>query len=294
MTNPVLKHLKEGMVEAFLKKMRLQIIKHNKRYILTRSIIRSVFGEWQTGQAVAQVLKGGEQLPSLSPPFFSNQHDREINCEKFYQFLKDEIPLTVLAQLQTDPCIVLNRNAVSEIAERGLDIWDTTRPANQNTHLYRRQALRAYAAHASTQHNNKRLVKLGALMASTGKSEIMASVFAIASNDFMQEYTDKEETHPIEPAKPTGEAEEDVGPRRRKRGNRKGRKKLFDLQAVVLKKEKELLGVRRHFGEDNFLNRSNSIYESLISKEENLREKIGKIKSQQLMTCNDGTKPPNY
>jgi hypothetical protein len=67
MTNPKLKLLKEGMVEAFLKKMRLQIIKHNKRYILTRSIVRSVFAEWQTGQTVAQVLKGGEGLPSLSP-----------------------------------------------------------------------------------------------------------------------------------------------------------------------------------------------------------------------------------
>jgi hypothetical protein len=75
-TNPKLKHPKEGMVEAFLKKMRMQIQKHNKRYILlTRDIVHSVFAEWQTGQAVAQVLKGGEGLPSLSPPFFSNQHD---------------------------------------------------------------------------------------------------------------------------------------------------------------------------------------------------------------------------
>jgi hypothetical protein len=83
MTNPKLKHLKEGMVEAFLKKMRLQVQKHNKRYILTPGIIRSVFAEWQTGQVVAQVLKGGDGLPSLPPPFFSQQHDREINCEKF-------------------------------------------------------------------------------------------------------------------------------------------------------------------------------------------------------------------
>jgi hypothetical protein len=48
MTNPKLKLLKEGMVEAFLKKMRLQIIKYNKRYVLTRSIVRSIFAEWQT------------------------------------------------------------------------------------------------------------------------------------------------------------------------------------------------------------------------------------------------------
>jgi hypothetical protein len=222
MTNPILKHLKEGMVEAFLKKMRHQIMKHNKRYVLTRSIVRSIFAEWQTGQAVAQVLRGGEGLPSLSPPFFSNQHNREINCEKFSQFLKNEIPLTVLAQLRTDPCILLNQNAMNEIAEGGLDIWDAAKPANKNTHLYRRQALRAFAAHASTQHNNERLVKLGALMASTGKSEIMASVFAIASNDFMQEYTDaKEDTHPEESANqpaeaPTGGVEDDDGPQRRK------------------------------------------------------------------------------
>ena len=93
------------------------------------------------------------------------------------------------------------------------------KPSNQNTHQYHRDALYAYAAHASTQHNNERLVKLGALMASTGKGEIMASVFVIASNDFMQEYTDasKEETHQEEPANqpaeaPTGGAEDDDGP----------------------------------------------------------------------------------
>jgi hypothetical protein len=88
-------------------------------------------------------------------------------------------------------------------------------------HQYCRGALYAYAAHASTQHNNERLVKLGALMASTGKGEIMASVFAIALNNFMQEYTDaKEETLQEEPANqpgeaPTGGAEDNDGPQRR-------------------------------------------------------------------------------
>jgi hypothetical protein len=35
-------------------------------------------------------------------------------------------------------------------------------------------------------------VKLGALMSSTGKSEIMASIFAIASNDFITEHHDED------------------------------------------------------------------------------------------------------
>jgi hypothetical protein len=74
----------------------LQVQKHNKRYVLTRSIIRSVFANWQTGQAVAELLKGGKGIPLLSAPFFSKQHNQEINCEKFFKFLKDKIPLTVL------------------------------------------------------------------------------------------------------------------------------------------------------------------------------------------------------
>jgi hypothetical protein len=238
---------------------------------------------------VAQVLKGGERLPSLSVPFFSNQHDREINYEKFCQILQHKIPLTVLAQLRTDPCILLNRNAMNEITARGLDIWNTAKPANRNTRLYRREALCAYAAHTSTQYNNEGLVKLGALMASTGKSEIMASVFAIASNDFTQEYTDaKEETYPQEPPNqlaeaPTGGAEDNDGPQRRKRRNKRGKKKLLDLHQVVLKKEKELLEVAGHLGPKEFLKRSRSICESLTSKEENLRERTGKEKSNQLM-----------
>jgi hypothetical protein len=92
-----------------------------------------------------------------------------INCEKLLQFLKDKIPLTVLEQLQTHPCIICNQNAINKIAVRGLDIWGMAKPSNQNTHQYCRDALYAYAAHASTQHNYKEPVKLGTPMASTGK-----------------------------------------------------------------------------------------------------------------------------
>jgi hypothetical protein len=44
-------------------------------------------------------------------------------------------------------------------------------------------------------------------MVLTGKNEIMASVFAIASNNFLEEYTDKEEeTQEEEPANQPAEA----------------------------------------------------------------------------------------
>jgi hypothetical protein len=143
-------------------------------------------------------------------------------------------------------------------------------------------------------------VKLGALMATTGKSEIMASVFAIASNHFMQECKEDnkiEETHQ-EPANepvegPTGMADNN-GPQRRKQGNQSSKMKLFDLQRVVLKnEEKELEAVARHLGPDAYMERSKGIYKALTSEEENLREKIRKEKSKEMMVPINKIKPPN-
>jgi hypothetical protein len=260
-----------------------------------------VFSEWQTGQAVAQFLKGGE--PSLSAPFFSELHGREIDCQKFFKFMQDEVPLTYLEKLRSDPAVVFQQDAIDEIAVSGLDIWNkaNTIITHPNSHLFRKRALQEYAAQASTQHNNERLVKLGAQMASTGKSEIMASIFAIASNDFMQEYHEQESTHqnpanqppPAEaPAEAEAEAppeevpaevpaEED--PRRRKRGNNRGRKKLFDLERVVKEKEMQLAAVARSLGTDEYKKRCKRIDTCLKSKDENLREKSGKTKSLKLI-----------
>jgi hypothetical protein len=145
MTNERLKKLKEEMVSAFLTKMTTQIRKHNKRYLLSRNLVCSVFSEWQTGQAVAQFLKGGE--PLLSAPFFSSLHSREIDCEKFYKFMQDEVPLTVLEELRSDPAVSAQQDAINKIAVSGLDIWDRTNP-DAGAHLLRRRALQEYAAQA--------------------------------------------------------------------------------------------------------------------------------------------------
>ena len=165
MSDPNLKRLKIEMVSAFLTKMATQTRKHNKRYLLTKNLVRAVFSKWQTGQAVAQFLKGNDEgMPPLSAPFFSKLHGRMIDCDKFYKFVKDEVPLTVLEQLRSDPAVTFQQDAIDAIGVSGLDIWDTSNPI-QNAHLFRKRALAEYAAQASTQHNNERLVKLGAQMA---------------------------------------------------------------------------------------------------------------------------------
>jgi hypothetical protein len=66
---------------------------------------------------------------------------------------------------------------------------------------------------------------------------------SIPPKHFKQEYTDKEETHQApanQPAEVPTVAEDDDAPQQCKRGNRSGKKKLFYLQQVVLKKEQEL------------------------------------------------------
>jgi hypothetical protein len=194
MTNERLKKLKEEMVSAFLTKMTTQIRKHNKRYLLTSNLICSIFLEWQTGQVITQFLKGGK--PLLSAPFFSALHGREIDCEKFFQFMQDEVPLTVLEELRSDPAVAFQQDAIDKIAVSGLNIWDRTTP-KALAHLFCQRALQEYAAQVSTQHNNERVVKLGAQIASTGKGEIMASICATSSNNFMVEYHD--DTH-LQPA----------------------------------------------------------------------------------------------
>jgi hypothetical protein len=77
-------------------------------------------------------------------------------------------------------------------------------------------------------------VKLGALMSSTGKGEIMASIFAIALNDFMTEHHD-DKTDLEEPANQQAVASKDA-PKRRKRGNNQGKKTLLDLERMANKK----------------------------------------------------------
>jgi hypothetical protein len=54
---------------------------------LPPDLVCSVFSEWKMGQAVAQLLKGGEGMPLLSTAFFSELLGRDIDCEKFYKFM---------------------------------------------------------------------------------------------------------------------------------------------------------------------------------------------------------------
>jgi hypothetical protein len=114
-------------------------------------------------------------------------------------------------------------------------------------------------------------------MASTGKSEIMAGVFAAASNDFMTECHDLEEEqgHGEDEVVASDEEQESTdlvgdGPARRKRGNYRGKKKLFYFQRTVELKEAELAAVGQALGPIEFAKRQQAILKALLSKTSNL------------------------
>ena len=266
-----LRKMKQDSVRTIIRKMIYQVRKHNKRYLQTSKLIRGVYAEQPTGQAIAQLLSQQDNLPPITTQtFISKIHDREIDVVKFSKFLKDEISEESLQILQGSPVTIFHRNTIELLATQTIDIWDRTSD-NPTAYLIRQEALLEHAAHCSTQHNNERLVKLGALMASTGKSEIMAGVFAVASNDFMTEYHDSESNESHEDSdneeqtadnnrdnEQTTEPMEDE-PTRRKRGNFRGKKKLFDLERIVDRKEAELAEVGEALGPIEFVTRKKAI-----------------------------------
>jgi hypothetical protein len=85
----------------------------------------------------------------------------------------------------------------------------------------------------------------------------------------------------------------DGGPARRKRGNYRGKKKLFDFQRAVELKEAELAAVGRALGPIEFAKRKQAIMKALLSKTSNLKEKEGTEKVSKMMSTYDNKKAPN-
>jgi hypothetical protein len=137
---------------------------------------------------------------------------------------------------------------------------------------------------ASTQHNSERLVKLGALMPSTGKSEIMASIFAIASNDFMTEHHDKD-AHLEVPANQPAVAKDE--PKRQKHGNYRGRKKLLGLEREANKKSNQLAAIATKLGAQAYNTHIKAIGTCLKLKADNLLKRSSGTKAGTMMATFD-------
>ena len=188
-----LKPLKQEFVGLFVNKMIEQTHKHNKRYLVSVKLVRAVFAEKETGHIVARLLNGQDIGELNLMPYHSVLHKRDIDCKKLADFIMKHLSVDDLVTLRSHPAVTQHSGAIARIAHGDIDIWTSPATSPEQTEL-RDGALIAFGAHCSTQHNNERFVKLGALMASTGKDERMVLAYAIASNDFMVEYRNEMKT----------------------------------------------------------------------------------------------------
>ena len=74
-----LRKMKQDSVKTIIRKMIYQVHKHNKRYLQTSKLIRGVYAEQPTGQAIAQLLSQQDNLPPITMQKFPNQNSRPRN-----------------------------------------------------------------------------------------------------------------------------------------------------------------------------------------------------------------------
>jgi hypothetical protein len=85
----------------------------------------------------------------------------------------------------------------------------------------------------------------------------------------------------------------DDGPARQKRGNYRGKKKLFDFQRTVELKEAELAALGQAGGPMEFNKCQQAILKTISSKTLNLEEKEGTEKVSKMMSTYNNRKAPN-
>jgi hypothetical protein len=169
----------------------------------------------------------------------------------------------------------LNQNILERIAA-GANIWDGSL-CNQAVRLH---VLRMYAAAATTQHQCERAAKIGSSMSKTGKSEIKASMYALASNNFITEYGGEDTDNT-----PSQNAADDDnnGPQKNARGHYHGIKKALALDAAASKIAIELAKIASDMGPDAFGAMHKRISSSLMDKSESYLEKRSALRIEQLV-----------
>jgi hypothetical protein len=69
-----------------MRKMILQVCKHNKRYLQSSKLMHGVFAEQPNGEAIAQLLSRQDNLPQIATQsFVSKIQEQEINVVKSWK-----------------------------------------------------------------------------------------------------------------------------------------------------------------------------------------------------------------
>jgi hypothetical protein len=172
--------------KMFISIMLSQLTKHNKRYLAGSSFIRSIYAERSIAVIAIKILK--KEDPSdqeLDEAFESNVHNKIINLKSLYTFWKENITTNTLNGMINSYVFNDQKHAINLIQQHQVNIYtDTT---SQQAWCVSQFGLRSFGAHASTNHNNERLVKVATRMIKNGRKEKMANTYFIAANGFTNE-----------------------------------------------------------------------------------------------------------
>jgi hypothetical protein len=215
-------------VDAFFKMCYEFMAKHYSRQAKTNILFHGAFGEAETGRIIACWLLGGAHLDSGGGLLLNNDqqsfesvvHKREIDLHAFSAFLQEKSKNEITA-IRHDPLAIECEAALLFIAKGG-NIWDYDNPESE---VHRKLALKL-TAQPSTSQFVERLVKNSNQVRQTGKSDHMAMLYSIASNDFVSKEAKIDDSNP-DKIKCT-------------RINSKG-KTRFDLLSNTIKKKRALL-----------------------------------------------------
>ena len=269
----------------FFAVMRLQIHKHNNRYLKGVGLVRSIFGETKTGVIIAKFIANKVPTSVELEEYYSKIHRTNVNAKAFYTFLKININDEALELLKSNTSYLLHANDIKPIIS-GLDIWNSE---STEAKRIKKIAKTFYAAHPSTQHNNERLVKIASRMARTGKKEVTANYFFIAANSFIGDNNDEgTEGNADDGGDDHNDGDDDGGNnggdggsvydyRRRKRD--KGTKKVCDMERNLFKIETDINNIAK--SNPNFNADAKFVAETLASsnviKKDSDKRKVDKL-----------------
>jgi len=275
--------MKISMAQKFFQCALQQTKKHNDRYIKTRRLFFSCFGEPEISKFVAQLVLGNGAFSNqgwLSASnenfvFFSKIHQRTIDLQRLIDFLQRET-LETIEMIRSQEVVERFKVTLQKISE-GFNIWDRT---NDETEEHRLKVLQCFSAQCSNQQNNERLVKATTYIKRTGKSEKKANIYGIASNGFAKDI--REESFFQEAEADPQHADHQHELFSTKRVKRYYQDKVFQLHTTVIEKLQKLAFIARDMGGQTYTDLHTQIHQNLTSNEQTHLEKRKKRKLNDL------------
>ena len=145
-------------------------------------MVRAIYTELAIAKITIRILTNSTPLDSeLIANYHSKVHNTTINLQAMYLFYQQHISSEMINEIESNLVYEVHFNNAQQILDHNIDIWDNTSIKSKNI---RNLAMMSFCAHPSTDHKNKRLVKVAATTIQGGKQEMAAYYLFMAMNEF--------------------------------------------------------------------------------------------------------------